>query len=63
MQGCQMYYIALWRIFQRKFRREKTLLSDIYNNEILIINLATARRERNSIYPKYYELQNVVRHQ
>jgi hypothetical protein len=38
-------------IFEQQFRAEKSLLSDRINNELLFINLATVRAERNSISP------------
>jgi hypothetical protein len=38
-------------IVEHQFRAEKSLLSDSTYNELLIINLATVRAERNSISP------------
>jgi len=38
-------------IIHERFRAEKTLLNNRINNELLIINLATVRAERNSISP------------
>jgi hypothetical protein len=38
-------------IIEQQFRAEKSLLSDSTYNELLFINLATVRAERNSISP------------
>ena len=40
----------LWCMFQQQHRAEGTLLSNISNNELLIINLATVPVDRNSIF-------------
>jgi hypothetical protein len=38
-------------IIEQHFWAERKVLSDRMNNELLIINLATVRTERNSISP------------
>ena len=49
MSGAEGKTMSFWFIIEQQFRAEKSLLSDRINNELLFINLATVRAERNSI--------------
>jgi hypothetical protein len=49
--GAEGIIMSFLFIIEQQFRAEKTLLSDRKNNELLFINLATVRAERNSISP------------
>jgi hypothetical protein len=49
--GAKGIKVSFLFIFQQQFRAENSLLSDRINNELLFINLATVRAERNSNSP------------